>query len=59
MQGLPFLSFIEEYNSLCDSQDWLKKAEDALCAWRTAEEALPAAETGQQLGGSSIGTLLS
>jgi hypothetical protein len=43
MQGLPFLSFVEEGGCPYNSQDWLSAAEDALQEWRAAEEQLQAA----------------
>lgn len=43
MQGLPFLSFVEEGGCPYNSQDWLAAAEDSLGQWRAAEEQLQAA----------------
>jgi hypothetical protein len=40
MQGLPFLSFVEEGGCPCNSQDWLSAAEDNLQECREAEEQL-------------------
>jgi hypothetical protein len=40
MQGLPFLSFVEEGGCPYNSQGWLSEAEDNLQQWRAAEEQL-------------------
>jgi hypothetical protein len=40
MQGLPFLSFVEEGGWPYNSQDWLSAAEENLQEWRAAEEQL-------------------
>jgi hypothetical protein len=40
MQGLPFLSFVEDGGCPYNSQDWLSTSEANLQEWRAAEEQL-------------------